>query len=227
MRRWRLARCQGGGQWIASGQGGGDAERGRRPVTGVGIETPQNYVLHGRVEVLHQARGTHRRRLCVQPHQLGERRGLKRAFAGKYFIEHQAERVEVALDADFLAGELFGRHVGGGAVADFGALHLRGQAGEAEIRDQDVAAAIQHDVGRFQIAVQHAAIMGRSQARAELARNLEPFYFGQAADAAQQRSEILAIHVFHRQVRLAFDVAQIVNTAHVGMRNLPAVRISL
>ena len=46
------------------------------------------------------------------------------------------------------------------------------------------------------------------------------FIGGQPADAAQQASQIFAIHVFHRKEHLAVDFAEIVNAADVGMRNL-------
>ena len=100
-------------------------------------------------------------------------------------------------------------------------LEAVGQARQSEISDQHVTAPIDHDVRRFQIAVQNASIMRRRDTGTEFARNLESFILRQAADAPHQRAEVLTVHVLHREVRLAFDITEIVDAANVGMRNLP------
>ena len=43
----------------------------------------------------------------------------------------------------------------------------------------------------------------------------------QTADAFQKRRQILAVDVFHREEVAAFEFADIVDAADVGMRNLP------
>jgi len=63
--------------------------------------------------------------------------------------------------------------------------------------------------------------MRRRDTGTEFARNLESFILRQAADAPHQRAEVLTVHVLHREVRLAFDITEIVDAANVGMRNLP------
>ena len=45
------------------------------------------------------------------------------------------------------------------------------------------------------------AFVRGGQARADLARDLERAVFGETADAAQQRREVLAVDVLHRQER--------------------------
>jgi hypothetical protein len=62
--------------------------------------------------------------------------------------------------------------------------------------------------------------VGGSQAGAELAGNFGGFIAGQAADAAQQRAEIFAIHVVHGKERGAFEFADIVYAADVGVGDL-------
>jgi hypothetical protein len=42
-----------------------------------------------------------------------------------------------------------------------------------------------------------------------------------AADPAHERREILAVDVFHRQERVAFVFAGVIDTAHVRVRHLP------
>ena len=68
--------------------------------------------------------------------------------------------------------------------------------------------------------MQNALGVRGGQAGAQLARDLDRLVGRQAADAAQQRAEVFAIHVLHRQVRLAVHFAEIVNAADVGMRDL-------
>ena len=44
---------------------------------------------------------------------------------------------------------------------------------------------------------------------------------GKAADAPEQRRQILAVDVLHRQERVAFELADVVDAADVRMRHLP------
>ena len=44
---------------------------------------------------------------------------------------------------------------------------------------------------------------------------------GEAADAAEQRREVLAVHVLHRQERVALDLVDVVDAADVRVRDLP------
>jgi len=110
-------------------------------------------------------------------------------------------------------GELLGRHIGRRA----GAQHFAGRARQAEVRDADPAVAVEHDVGGLQIAVDDAAVVRRGQPRARLPRHLEGAVLRKAADAAEQRREILAVHLLHRQERVAFEFADVGDAAHVGM----------
>ena len=142
------------------------------------------------------------------------------ALAGEDLVEHQAERVNVAGRRDLLAGKLFGRHIGGRAVADLVRLNLAAQRRQPEIRNQDLAAAIEHDVGRLQIAMQHSLVVRGGEAGAQLARDFQGLVRGQTADAAHQRPEVFAIHVFHGQELHAVEFADVVNPADVGMGDL-------
>ena len=76
------------------------------------------------------------------------------------------------------------------------------RAGEPEVRDADPAGAVEHHVGRLEVAVDDAALVRRGEAGADLARDLERALLGEAADALQQRREVLAVDVLHRQERV-------------------------
>ena len=117
------------------------------------------------------------------------------------------------------AAKLLGRHVGGRAVADLGAGELVGDGGEAEVHDDEVAALVHHDVLRLEVAVDDAAVVRGGESGAELARGLQRLVAGQPADAREQRGEIFAVHVFHRDERRAVYLADVEHAADVGMRN--------
>jgi hypothetical protein len=72
------------------------------------------------------------------------------------------------------------------------------ERGEPEVGDPDPTAPVDHDVGRFQIPMQDAAFVRGGQARRDLARELHCLV-GQAADAAEERGQVFAVDVFHRE----------------------------
>ena len=111
-------------------------------------------------------------------------------------------------------------HIGRRAVANVGSVQLSGQGRQTEIGDQHLPPSVDHDVGRFQVAMQHALVVGGRETRAQLARDLHGFIGRQASDAPQQGVEVLAIHVLHRKERGTIRFADIVNPADVGVRNL-------
>ncbi len=148
------------------------------------------------------------------PRQLLEAVGLEHPDAGEELVQHEAERVEVAADRDLLARQLLGCHVDGSAGA-----HL-GHGGEAEVGELHPSATVEHDVGRLEVAVQHALVVGRGQPGAQLAGDLDRLVLGQAADAAQQRRQILAVDVFHRQVVVPLGFANVEHPTDVRVRHL-------
>src|SRR4030095_255188 len=59
------------------------------------------------------------------------------------------------------------------------------------------------------------------QAAAELVRELDRLLGREATDPAQQRAEVLAVDVLHRQERANARPAEIVHAADVRMRHTP------
>jgi hypothetical protein len=64
-------------------------------------------------------------------------------------------------------------------------------------------------------------LVRRGEPGTQLSRDLESLVRRQTADAAQERSEILAIHVLHRQEVAPLQLSHVVHAAHVWVRHLP------
>ncbi len=145
---------------------------------------------------------------------------MPRALAAENLIQDQPERIDIAARRDFLSAELFGRHIGGRAVANFRAAHLVLDSGQAEIGDDHLAAAVDHDIGWLEVTVEDALGMRGGESRAEASRDLGGFIYRKASNAAEQGGEVFAIHVLHGDERLAFELADIVHPADIRMRDL-------
>ena len=68
--------------------------------------------------------------------------------------------------------------------------------------------------------MQHAALVGGGDAGAQLARDLDRLVLRDAADAPEQRREVLAVDVLHRQEPAPVGVAEVVQAADVLVRHL-------
>ena len=95
-----------------------------------------------------------------------------------------------------------------------------GDRGQPEVHDADLTVGVDHDVRGLEVAVQNAFRMGSRKARAELPRDLDPFVDRQPADALQQRRQILAVDVLHRQIKISVRLADVVDAADVGVCEL-------
>jgi hypothetical protein len=87
------------------------------------------------------------------------------------------------------------------------------------VHDHNLAALVHHDVLRLEVAMDHPAIVRRREPGAEPPRRFDRFIRGQPADAREQRREVLAVHVFHRDERHALDLANVVHAADVRVRD--------
>ena len=63
--------------------------------------------------------------------------------------------------------------------------------------------------------MEDAAFVRRGKTGTDLSNNLDRLVRREAADAAQQRREVFAVHVLHRQERVSFVFADVVDAAHV------------
>ena len=95
--------------------------------------------------------------------------------------------------------------------------------GQAEVGDLRAAAAVDHDVAGLQVPVQHALVVRRAEARAHLARDLDRLVGRKPPDAPQQRGQVLAVDVLHREEVPSLDLADVVDAADVGVRDAAGV----
>ena len=63
-------------------------------------------------------------------------------------------------------------------------------------------------------------VVRRGQPRAELPRDLDRLVLREPADAAQQRGQVFAVDVLHREEVPPVDLADVVDAADVGVRDL-------
>src|SRR5262245_37898640 len=68
--------------------------------------------------------------------------------------------------------------------------------------------------------MQHAFRMRRCHSRAQLERDLHTLVDRESSDSTKQCGKVFPIHVLHRQVQLALSLADVVDAAHIRMRDL-------
>ena len=159
--------------------------------------------------------------------QLLDRRvALERHRAGDHLVEDQAESVEVDAVIDGSSFHLLRRHVSGRAEQLAGACHggigRQQRLREAEVRDVRGACLVDEDVVRLQVAMDHAFGVCRGERLRHLPGDADRARQRQAAFAAEDRVQVLAVHVGHRDELQALDVAEVVNPEDVLVRDLRA-----
>ncbi len=219
IRRRRLARRQRRGQRIAARQSRRHRDRRRGTLPRIRLQAAHDHPLRRRIEIARDRSNRHRRGSLLHLHQFHQRRSFEGALPGEDLVKQQPQRVNIALHRDFGARQLLRRHVGRSAAAHV-ALQLLGQPREPEIHDDHLAAAIDHHIRRFQIAMQDALFVRRIQSRAELAGGLHRLVHRQPPDAPKQRTQILAVHELHRNVMQPLRHTDVVNAAYVRVRHL-------
>ncbi len=145
----------------------------------------------------------------------------------KQLVRDHADRVQVRLQSDIRAHELFGRHVVRRAehVADLG--ELRGlDARDAEIADLDPAVVVDQDVGRLDVAMDNACRMRVAESVEQLADDLADFAHFVADFLLQVLGERLAVDELHHDVRDFLVFAEVVNLDDMRMHE-PADRLRL
>ncbi len=92
-------------------------------------------------------------------------------FAAEHLVEDDAAGPEIGAVVDLLAENLLGRHVADGAYDDAGFGERLGDVwplGQAEVDDLDLVAGADHQVGRLDVAMDDAVLVGVMQAGEQL-----------------------------------------------------------
>ena len=152
---------------------------------------------------------------------LSHRASRERRTAREQVVEQRAQRIDVAARTDFaeLLRGLFGRHVARRTkrlTAHGQVRAVRQLFGQTEVGDARLVERINEHVGRFEVAVQHAALMGIVDGLCDL------FYvprrlFGRQRSCAYEIGKIVPLDEIHREIGLAFRLAHFVDTDDVRM----------
>jgi len=171
--RGYLASLEIGGQRIAAGQSAGHGEDRRRAILRLLLQASQDDPVDHGIDPGGQGRRQRRRLAAPDVGVFRDGLGMKGGFPGEELVEHQAHGVDVAADGHLATGELLRGHVGRRARAELLRPDIPKGARQAEVGDNDLPAAVEHDVSRLEITVQNAPGVRRGQAGAELPRDVE------------------------------------------------------
>ncbi len=152
----------------------------------------------------HVLEGDHRRRRIVKGH-----------CAGQHLVQHHAQRVQVGLGNGVGRGaRLFGRNVMRAAerLAQRALVHIHRQA---EIGQHHPSFFGQHDVGRLDVAVDHAFLVGIVERAGNGATDPEHVFVSHQLAVVgipgEQASQVRSVNVFHRKIIQAILVIGIIN----------------
>ena len=145
----------------------------------------------------------------------------ERTLAREHFVQHETQRVDIGPRRHLAPFLLLRRHVAGRAGNFARVAPLVGEIRETKVREVRPTPSVDQHVRGLQIAMQDLAVVCRRKAGAQLPCELERLVRWQPADAPQQRREILAVDVFHREEVLAAGFGDVVHAAHVRMGDLP------
>ena len=159
---------------------------------------------------------------------VGGRRAIEGWRAGEHLVEHDAEGVDVGATVERISGRLFGAHVL--RRADDGAFtrELRGRPGlfllrrlrglgDTEVRHQDVAALVQQDVVRLDVAVDDLVAVRVGERVGHLARNTRRVADVELLLRLEQLAQRRTVDAPHDDVEDLFVPADLVNRHDMGM----------
>ena len=142
--------------------------------------------------------------------------------ADEGLVHDVPECVDVALDRHRAVREHLRRHVGERPFRDpITTDEVGGLIRDSEIHQLRLAGLVDHDVGRLQITMEHAARVNRRQSGAHPAEQLNSRGFHETPAGLEQVREIVTVDVFHREKGLSVGFPDVVDPADIRMRDLP------
>ena len=146
-----------------------------------------------------------------------DRLGAERSGPGEQFIVHDADCIHIALEGSFavegLGGHVRRRAENGGIPCLQGLALIR----ETEIRYQQFALAIEHDIGGLEITVDDLCVVDRRQRPEHLAGDQRRQWGLQRAPFGEDILKCAAVHVFHDDVDYFTQFVCMINGNHVGV----------
>ena len=126
-------------------------------------------------------------------------------------VGEAGKRVEVAPRVEGPALDLLRRAVADGSH-QFARLRERAilveLPGDAEVGEIGIALAVEQDVGRLHVPVQESAAMGDVEGRRETRQEPESPLRLERTLAREQRAEVFALDIAHREVQLAVALSR-------------------
>lgn len=151
---------------------------------------------------------------------------LKGTLAGEHLVEYRTSRPNVGCRGGGFSPKLLGGHIGERArksrpgKAQVGFLWTQPcfgvEFGEPEVEEFELAAVLNEDVGRFEIAVDNASVVGVRESAGHLASEFEGFGVFERA-SFQERGERFTTKILEHEKRRALPVAKGVDGDDVGM----------
>ena len=163
-----------------------------------------------------------RRACCALNHHLVGRTSRERNRSGEHLVEDDAQRVDVGALIERDSLHLLGRHVVRRAddPPRFGQAGILERLGQSEVGDGHAPAAVDENVLRLQVAMNHALLVRRLQPFADLPEDVHGLRKGQPAFAAHHRREVLAGDVLHGQKLHAAGLAEVIDAEDVLVRDV-------
>ena len=126
----------------------------------------------------------------------------ERVGAGERLPDHHGEREDVGALVHHAAVDLLGRHVAHGAAARVAVARGRGQRRHAKVGELHHTLAVDHDVGRLDVQVQHAVLVREGQGARHPLEHVGALVGCEPAPlhAGEQLREVEAVDVLHDQV---------------------------
>jgi hypothetical protein len=143
----------------------------------------------------------------------------ERPSAGEQLVHHRAERIQIRAVGELDRLHLLGRHVGRTSCDSLDArdLGVRHQS-DAEIDDAHVAVEREHDVARFDVAMDHAAAVRVVQRSSRLVDQLHDIIDAQQIVRSAVRGESArSVHVLGHDVAVSVFLAGVVDRQDVRM----------
>ena len=165
-----------------------------------------------------------RRRLGDVLHRDHERRlAVVRDLARQDLVRHDADGVDVAARVRRASERLLGRHVVGSPHHHAVERELLGRlsAREPEVEDRDGPAVLDHDVLRLEVAMDDAELVRGFGPEGDLPEDRDRACLGQLSLELDDRPQVLARNVFHRDVGEVVAHSEVVDARHVRVLDLP------